>query len=150
MDDENSARAEAAHQEELLQKDRERIASREIHEPALAQIIDELREGGYFRPSEKASLTFPEPGKLGSPWKKQDGSWRKGFGKAVALCETTSLIKPPTDSDRAARYPKGDHFEKALLAAGYRVDVWPDYKSASSDVDQVAYYIYETDRDASE
>ncbi len=143
MENENDPRAEAARQEQLLREDRERIASREEHEPTLARLIDDLREGGYFREGEEARLSFPEVGHLGSPWKKRDGSWREGFGKAVALCETTSLVKPPADTDRDVRYPKGDHFEKAFLAAGYLVDVWPDYENPSADVDAVTYYIYE-------
>lgn len=148
MEGENDPRVEAARLEQLRKDNHERIASREEHEATLARCIDKLREGGYFREGEEARLSFPEAEHLGSPWKKQDESWREGFGKAVALCETTSLVKPPSDPNRDARYPKRDHLENALLAAGYLVDVWPDYENPSGDVDAVNYYIYESTKQA--
>jgi len=140
---EDEARAQAAREEQVKAEDRERIADREKHEAVLAGIVDELKAGGYFRPGETARLVFPEPGKLGSPWKKKDGTWREGFGKAVARCETMSLGDPPADPERAKRYPKAGHFERVLAAAGYRVDVWPDYENSTADKDLVDYYIYE-------
>ncbi len=144
MEDENDPRLEAARLEQLLKSNRERIASREKHEATLTRLIEDLLEGGYFREGEDATLHFPEAGFLGNPWKKPDGSWREGFGKAVALCETTSLVNPPANAERNARYPRGDHFEKALRAAGYLLDVWLDYNDSTTDVDVVNYYIYES------
>jgi len=140
---EDEARIKAAREEQVKLDDRERIADRERHEATLGGIIDELRAGRYFRTGETARLVFPEPGKLGSPWRKKDGSWRPGFGRAVACCETFSHVEPPPDPERDARYPKAGHFERVLVAAGYLVDVWPDYENSTGDQDRVDYYIYE-------
>jgi len=107
------------------------------------RVIDVLKEDRYFRPGEEAKLVFPQPGELGSPWRKQDRSWRPGFGRAVAKCETTTLIKPSVDQERDERYGKIDHLEKELRAAGYLVDVWPDYEGGSAEVDRCDYYIFE-------
>lgn len=140
---EDETHAKIAQAEQRKQENRERIADREKHEATLLSIIDELRDGGYFRIDEKADITFPEPENLGNPWRKKDGSWHPGFGKAVACCETTALLKPPVDPERDVLYPPGDHLEKALQAAGYLVDVWPDYSGASADAFKVDYFIYE-------
>ena len=143
IDMEDESQTKIAEAEQLKKENGERIADREKHETALMGIIDELRHGGYFRTDEKTHLTFPKSENLGSPWRKRDGSWREGMGKAVACCETTALLKQPTDPQRDARYPTGDHLEKALKAAVYLVEIWPDYENASSDAFKVDYYIYE-------
>ena len=143
---EEDPRQEAARQAMEKQADRERIANREQHEGTLNAIIETLRVGGYFIPGETVTLSYPEAAMLGSRWKKQDGSWRVGMGRAVAMCETMTLVNPPINSDRAAKYPSGDHLEKAFLVAGYRVDVWPEMENITDGIDTVDYYIYEAEK----
>src|SRR3989338_5093549 len=116
---EEDPRQEAARQAMEKQADRERIANREQHEGTLNAIIETLRVGGYFIPGETVTLSYPEAAMLGSRWKKQDGSWRVGMGRAVAMCETMTLVNPPIKSHRAAKYLTRDHFEKTFFFSSY-------------------------------
>ena len=101
----------------------ERVEGRER---AAEEVVDRLREQGYFREGERCVLVLPEEGK-----------------KWVAKYEVTALRTPPVDEERSKRFPMGDHLEPALTAAGYRVSVCPDFENMTDEAESVEYYLYE-------
>nr|ALV85573.1 hypothetical protein [uncultured bacterium pA1] len=103
-------------------------AAVERHEKAAAEVVERLRAEGYFREGEGAALVRPVEG--------QKERW-------VLRCDADSLLVAPDDPERARRFPPGDHLHDAFVAAGYRVDVWPDYGSAGGATFRVEYHLYE-------
>lgn len=104
-----------------------RAAVREQHERAINSAIDNLRASGYFRGAESAQTVFAGPD---SP-----NAW-------VARCDARALMDEPQDPEWSKKFPPGDEIYKRLQAAGYRVDVWPDYENSDGETFAMQYFIY--------
>lgn len=99
-------------------------SDRERHETAIGAVIDRLRGEGYFRDGETTELVFPEPG-VTEKW--------------VARCDTKAFMNAAPDPERKKRFPSADPLYDALVAAGYKVDVWPDWEKSDDDFFHVEY-----------
>lgn len=75
----------------------------------------------------------------------------------VIMCEliriTSAVILPawnttypsfsPLEAPKDPEHPRDDAFHAALVAAGYRVDVLPDFSSGDGETFGLEYYLYE-------
>jgi hypothetical protein len=104
---------------------------RERHEKAAREVVERLRGEGYFHEGESATIVLPPEG--------QKEKW-------VARCDVDALNNPPDDPERKKRFPSGDPLYDGFVAAGYRVDVMPDYESSGGPTDRAEYYLYEKEK----
>lgn len=121
---------------------REHVADKEKHERAIGEIVEKMRAEGYFREGETTQFVPVDPTKLRF-WKKKDGSWPEGHGKAVGYLNATSLRGEP-DPEWIKKFPSIDHLHPELLAAGYKVEILPDFDLTDDVVHAISYKIYES------
>lgn len=101
-------------------------SSRERHESSAREVVERLAGDGYFRQGEKAEFVRPTGGE-----------------KWIVRCDTDALLDAPADPEWKKRFPAADPLHEAFEAAGFRVDVWPDYGNASGETFRVEYHLYE-------
>lgn len=105
--------------------------ARERREKAAEAVVERLRGEGYFREGENATLVLPSEG--------QKETW-------VARYDTDALLDPPPDPEWKKKFPSADPLHEALVAAGYRVDVFPDFGASDGTTFRVEYHLFEKDK----
>ena len=129
MPSQESRSPEAQRNEAESRKRKERIADRAEHEEALGRIHEHLSNPLDW---EHAEIVFPDAPAIERLLKKE--KWLPGAGRYVARADVQYNPGPKTDGK-----DNSDRFYEALVAAGYKVDVWPDFKNDNA----LEYYIYE-------
>src|SRR5688572_23411969 len=103
-------------------------SSRERREKEAHAVVERMRAEGYFRDGEDATFVRPAEGS-GDAW--------------LVRCDTDALLTPPGDPEWKKKFSAADPLEDAFVAAGFRVDVWPDYGNATATTFRVEYHLYE-------
>lgn len=103
-------------------------STRERREKEAHAVVDRLRAEGYFRDGEQATFVRPDAA-AGDAW--------------LVRCDTDALLAAPDDPERKKKFPGTDALHDAFTAAGFRVDVWPDYQGATGETFRVEYHLYE-------
>ena len=119
------------HEEPTTKPEEEKDPESGRHEKTAREAVDVLRAAGYFHPGESAEIAVPDPGRP---------------EKWAVRCDLRALLDSPPDPERQKRFPSADPLHDAFVAAGYRVDVWPDYESADPEIFHVKYFLYEKEK----